>query len=182
MFEQIAKFRREPSDELLDIEHSPSRCGGSAATSGGSREPATFTLLLERHRTAVIHFLFRMVQDRAVAEELALEAFLRIYRASRDSSGVVAQPATRLFRIAADLALKELSDNGSEPPPAPFADAIACMPGKQKAAVLLHKYHQMETWQIARVLDCPETVVRSLLLSAFDRLRRSMAACAAPLT
>ena len=98
MFERIAKFRREPNDELLDIEHSPGRCGGSAAKPGGSRDGATFTVLLQRHQT-----------------------FLRIYRASGESSGLAAQPATRLFRIATNLALKEVSDNGN---PAPSADAF----------------------------------------------------------
>jgi hypothetical protein len=33
-------------------------------------DEACFTQLLERHRSAVIHFLYRMVQDQAVAEEL----------------------------------------------------------------------------------------------------------------
>jgi RNA polymerase sigma-70 factor (ECF subfamily) len=41
---------------------------------------ASFALLLEKHRTSVIHFLYRMVQNQAVAEELAQEVFLRVYR------------------------------------------------------------------------------------------------------
>ncbi len=41
---------------------------------------ASFGLLLEKHRSSVIHFLYRMVQDQSVAEELAQEVFLRVYR------------------------------------------------------------------------------------------------------
>src|SRR5579883_255486 len=43
-------------------------------------DTTSFALLLDRHRTPVVHFLFRMVQNQAVAEELAQEVFLRIYR------------------------------------------------------------------------------------------------------
>jgi hypothetical protein len=34
-------------------------------------DSASFGLLLERHRGPVIHFLYRMVQNQAIAEELA---------------------------------------------------------------------------------------------------------------
>lgn len=57
---------------------------------------------------------------------------------------------------------------------------MACMPGKQRAAVLLHKYHQMDCWQIAKVLNCSESVARSLLLSAYENLRHRLATAAAP--
>ena len=43
-------------------------------------DQASFGLLLERHRGPVIHFLYRMVQRQAVAEELAQEVFLRVYK------------------------------------------------------------------------------------------------------
>ena len=41
-------------------------------------DQASFGLLLEKHRTPVVHFLYRMVQNQAVAEELAQEVFLRV--------------------------------------------------------------------------------------------------------
>ena len=44
-------------------------------------DAASFDLLLARYRGPVIHFLYRMVQNAAVAEELAQEVFLRVYRA-----------------------------------------------------------------------------------------------------
>ena len=37
---------------------------------------ASFGLLLEKYRSPVIHFLYRMVQNHAVSEELAQEVFL----------------------------------------------------------------------------------------------------------
>ena len=43
-------------------------------------DATSFAMLLEKHRAGVVHFLYRMVQNQAVAEELAQEVFLRVYR------------------------------------------------------------------------------------------------------
>ena len=40
-------------------------------------DTASFGLLLDRHRVPVIHFVYRMIQNQAIAEELAQEVFLR---------------------------------------------------------------------------------------------------------
>jgi RNA polymerase sigma-70 factor (ECF subfamily) len=186
MFGWIAKLRRRPASEWLVISQIPARHGGRSPNPEG-RDWAALTLLLQRHREAVVHFLYRMVQDQAVAEELAVEVFMRSYRSNGEENGPAAQPATRLFRMAIDLALNEPQIESRQPPPPPMPDvsenaghAMACMPGKQRAAVLMHKYHRMDSWQIARVLDCPEPMARSLLLSAYDRLRDWMAPCGTP--
>src|ERR1700682_2971682 len=74
---------------------------------------ACFGVLLEKHRLPVIHFLYRMVQNRAVAEELAQEVFLRVYR-SRGTYEPTAKFTTWLFRIATHLALNWLRDCQNE--------------------------------------------------------------------
>src|ERR1019366_4895817 len=74
---------------------------------------ASFGVLLEKHRTPVVHFLYRMVQNYAVAEELAQEVFLRVYR-SRESYEPSAKFTTWLFRIATHLALNALRDGKNE--------------------------------------------------------------------
>src|SRR5437667_9738737 len=43
-------------------------------------ESLCMDLLLQRHRGPVIQFLYRMVRNRAIAEELAQNVFLRVYR------------------------------------------------------------------------------------------------------
>src|SRR5438270_13718448 len=68
-----------------------------------------YRALLEKHRNPVIHFLYRMVRDQAVSEELAQEVFLRIYR-SRGSYEPTARFTTWMFRIASHLALNWLRD------------------------------------------------------------------------
>src|SRR5579871_944254 len=76
-------------------------------------DETSFALLLERHRGQVIHFLFRMVQNPAVSEELAQEVFLRVYK-SRATYEPTAKFTTWLFRIATHLALNSLRDGKHE--------------------------------------------------------------------
>jgi RNA polymerase sigma-70 factor (ECF subfamily) len=54
-------------------------------------------------------------------------------------------------------------------------DAIALLPKKQRAAVLMHKYHEMEYAQIAGVLQCSESAIKSLLFRAYETLRGRLA-------
>jgi DNA-directed RNA polymerase specialized sigma24 family protein len=135
-----------------------------------------FGALLHRHRAAVIDFLFRMVQDAMVAEKLAIEVFRRAHRSSA-RAGLVSQSPTHLFRIATDLALRESRNapTGQLNEVPGIGQAIASIPGEQRAAVLMHKYHHMDCWQIAKALNCSESVARSVLLSAYENLRRRLA-------
>jgi RNA polymerase sigma-70 factor (ECF subfamily) len=167
---------------------------------------ASFAILLEKHRSPVIHFLYRMIQNQAVAEELAQEVFLRVYR-SRESYEPTAKFTTWLFRIATHLALnslrdgknqrleERLDDDSSDMPARQVSDkqpsveqkmvfearldeirrAVATLPEKQRAAVMMHKYEEMEYSQIARVLNCSESAVKSLLFRAYETLRARLA-------
>src|SRR5437764_8140902 len=74
---------------------------------------ASFGLLLGKYRASVTHFLYRMVQDQAVSEELAQEVFLRVYR-SRETYEPTAKFTTWLYRIATHLALNWLRDEKNE--------------------------------------------------------------------
>jgi RNA polymerase sigma-70 factor (ECF subfamily) len=53
--------------------------------------------------------------------------------------------------------------------------AVAALPDKQRAAVLMHKYQEMEYSQIAKVLSCSESAVKSLLFRAYETLRVRLA-------
>ena len=76
-------------------------------------DDTSFALLLERHRGPVVHFLYRMVQNQAVSEELAQEVFLRVYR-SRTTYEPTAKFTTWLFRIATHVALNSIRDRKKE--------------------------------------------------------------------
>jgi len=74
-----------------------------------------FNYLVEKYHRAMVHFLFRMVRSQAVAEELAQEVFLRVYRA-RDSYRAEARFTTWLYRIATNLAVNHARDTRHERP------------------------------------------------------------------
>jgi RNA polymerase sigma-70 factor (ECF subfamily) len=167
---------------------------------------ASFGVLLEKYRSPVVHFLYRMIQNGPVAEELAQEVFLRVYR-SRSTYEPTAKFTTWLFRIATHLALNALRDGKNEkgqerldddssdlpvrqvPDSRPSVEqdmvyqarleevrrAVATLPEKQRAAVLMHKYEEMEYSQIAKVLSCSESAVKSLLFRAYETLRARLA-------
>jgi RNA polymerase sigma-70 factor (ECF subfamily) len=169
-------------------------------------DETSFALLLNRHRGPVVHFLYRMVQHQGVAEELAQEVFLRVYK-SRGTYEPTAKFTTWLFRIATHLALnwlrdgkaekgqESIDDTAGEGPARQLQDrsgtieqtlvyearlreiraAIEALPGKQRAAVLMHKYEEMEYSQIAGVLGCSESAVKSLLFRAYETLRARLA-------
>ena len=73
----------------------------------------SFAALMDRHRTNVEKFIFNKVRDRALAEELAQETFLRVYRAR-----LTYEPTARfkawLFQIAAHLASNSRRDRRRE--------------------------------------------------------------------
>lgn len=165
-------------------------------------DDSSFALLLEKYRNPVIHFLYRMVQNQAIAEELAQEVFLRVYR-SRASYEPTARFTTWLFRITTHLALNHIRDRRKhqlltpiDSPSETFTSiqladkeltseqrllmqarlaevrrAIEQLPEKQRSAVLMHKYQEMDYSQIAGALSCSESAVKSLLFRAYETLR-----------
>jgi len=53
--------------------------------------------------------------------------------------------------------------------------AICSLPEKQRAAVLLHKYEEMDYGEIAGILDCSEGALKSMLFRAYETLRVQLA-------
>ncbi len=74
---------------------------------------AAFDVLLVKYRKPIVHFMYRMVHNQAVAEELAQEVFLRIYR-SRETYRAEARFSTWLYRIATNLGVNHARDTRHE--------------------------------------------------------------------
>ncbi|MDE3168831.1 MAG: sigma-70 family RNA polymerase sigma factor [Acidobacteriota bacterium] len=169
----------------------------------------SFDLLLRKYRSPLVNFLGRMVHDRATAEDLAQEVFLRVYRARKQYTPS-AKFTTWLFRIATNLALNSVRDHRHQRMEvsidAPKNDedeslprelpargmridermierdrtefirrAVLALPEKQRAAVVLHKYEDLEYAEIANVLECSESALKSLLFRAYESLRVQLA-------
>jgi RNA polymerase sigma-70 factor (ECF subfamily) len=73
----------------------------------------SFGVLLERHRGSVVNHLHRLVRNHAIAEELAHDVFLRVYR-SRGKYRPDAKFTTWLFRITMNIALNWRRDTRRE--------------------------------------------------------------------
>jgi len=72
-------------------------------------ETSSFGDLLNRNRNLVVNYLSRMVGNRAIAEELAQDVFIRVYR-SRRTYKPTAKFFTWLYRIATNVALNHFRD------------------------------------------------------------------------
>ena len=167
-----------------------------------SGDRAAFDILLLAHRTSLIRFIYRMVRNQAIAEELAQDVFLRVYR-SREAYLDSARFTTWLYRIAVNAALNWIRDQRVErdyerldlagrrrlardrtPPPDQamlwqarldeVREAVLALPPKQRAAVLMHKYHELNYNQIAEAFGCSIQAVKSLLFRAYENLRAKL--------
>jgi RNA polymerase sigma-70 factor (ECF subfamily) len=171
----------------------------------GTGDDVCFEFLMAKYRRPIIGFMYRMVHNQAVAEELAQEVFLRVYRA-RASYRAEARFTTWLYRIAANMAINHARDTkherasssiyldqsdeetGSKPDVAdmrPLAEQdmlhdermqrirehVAALPERQRMAVVMHKYQDMDYKQIGRVLKLSESATKSLLFRAYQTLR-----------
>jgi RNA polymerase sigma-70 factor (ECF subfamily) len=171
-------------------------------------DDAAFNYLVERYRRAMISFMFRMVHNAAIAEDLSQEVFLRVYR-SRANYSADAKFTTWLYRIATNLAVNHARDNKHERPEVKASiDAVdeetglsidvpdsrlnveqdilrrerlqairkcvEALPERQRMAVMMHKYQEMDYRQIAEVLHLSESATKSLLFRAYETLRESL--------
>jgi RNA polymerase sigma-70 factor (ECF subfamily) len=78
-------------------------------------DDAAFDYLAQKFRRPLVSFMYRMVRNLAIAEELSQEVLLRVYR-SRQSYAAEAKFTTWLYRIATNLALNHIRDTKHERP------------------------------------------------------------------
>lgn len=171
-------------------------------------DDTAFDYLVEKFRRPMISFMYRMTHNQAVAEELAQEVFLRVYR-SRKGYAASAKFTTWLYRIATNLAVNHARDTKYERPEntvsidepdtetgmtvdlpdeginaeqmilrrermAAIRKQVDALPVRQRTAVLMHKYQNMDYKQIAEVLKLSESATKSLLFRAYEALRQSL--------
>jgi RNA polymerase sigma-70 factor (ECF subfamily) len=171
-------------------------------------DEAGFSLLVEKYRRQMVHYMYRMVHNQAIAEEMAQEVFLRVYRA-RASYRAEAKFSTWLYRIATNLGVNHARDTRYErgaqvvyldqPDPETgispdVADAtptveedmlrdarlaairkhVMALPERQRTAVLMHKYQDLDYKQIGAVLKLSESATKSLLFRAYQTLRERL--------
>jgi RNA polymerase sigma-70 factor, ECF subfamily len=70
--------------------------------------------LAERHHRGLLNFLYSIVNDREVAEDLVQETFIRVYK-SAENYQTIAKFSTWLYRIGRNLALNEIRNRKRRP-------------------------------------------------------------------
>jgi RNA polymerase sigma-70 factor (ECF subfamily) len=167
-----------------------------AACLAGTRE--AFDVIVERHRRSVYQLCYRFVCNHEDASDLAQEVFLRAYRGLKTFKGE-ATLGTWLYRIGVNACLNRLS---ARPPAAesletsePAVDqrpdpasrllqderskrvraAIARLPKKQRATLILRVYHELSHQEIATIVGSSVGAVKANFFHALQNLKRILA-------
>lgn len=125
-------------------------------------------------------YLWRLCGNRALAEDLLQECFLRIWKAA-PSWEPAARVSTWVFHIAHNLHLNEAARKKVRPevrpdpsPPPDFEalhGALESLPDGERAVVLLSELQGFKYADIAGILGIPLGTVKSRMFSALRRLR-----------
>jgi len=155
-----------------------------------------FGVLVGRHESTVVNYLTRLTRDRGRAEELAQEAFLRLYERAKHYQEQ-GQLLPYLLRIASNLLRSEERRSrrwrtlsvlvGSTPPAAPepsqerrllsgeatraVEDALAALPLRYRAPLVLREIEGLSYREIAVALGCREGTVKSRINRGRERLK-----------
>ena len=160
---------------------------------GGRRD--AFDVIVERHRRTVYQVCYRFVNNHEDASDLSQEVFVRGWRGLRNFKGQAAL-STWLYRIAVNVCLNKVSAKKPETEPLEtdrFEDtraedpslglvrgeralavrrAIAALPEKQRAALILRTYHDMSHQQIAEILGSSVGAVKANFFHALGNLKK----------
>jgi RNA polymerase sigma-70 factor, ECF subfamily len=159
----------------------------------GQRE--AFDLIVERHRRAVYQLCYRFVANHEDASDLAQDVFVRAYRGLRNFRRQ-SSLSTWLYRIGVNVCLNRVSarrlptepiaerqfvdqsaDSGSDrllksERQAKVRAAIAQLPRKQRATLILRVYHEMSHQEIADALGSSVGAVKANFFHALGNLRK----------
>ncbi|GGF88882.1 RNA polymerase sigma factor [Paenibacillus abyssi] len=154
-----------------------------------------YSELMRRYQRKILSFIFHMLkgaQLELLAEDLCSETFYKAYRSLHSFREVDASFSTWLYTIARNTVLSELRkqksgnlslDDSGYVPIAPFEavpeqqillnermslvrDAINNLPEKQRSALILREYDQLDYQEIACILGQTVSSVKSLLFRA----------------
>jgi RNA polymerase sigma-70 factor (ECF subfamily) len=156
---------------------------------------AAFDELVERHRRQVYQVCYRFVNNHEDASDLAQDAFLRAYRALHTFKGNSAF-STWLYRVAVNVCLNRVSEKRAATEPidqrehqdvrgelpdrgvlrqeqaATVRAAIARLPKKQRATMILRVYHELPHEQIAAILGSSVGAVKANFFHALANLKK----------
>ena len=161
-------------------------------------EAGAFDLIVERHRRSIYHLCYRFVGNHEDASDLSQDVFLRAFRSLKNFRGQ-SSIATWLYRISVNVCLNRVSAKAPLNQPTDAIDdyqlvdvqsdspadrilkqerdarvraAIAQLPEKQRATLILRTYHEMSHQEIADVLGSSVGAVKANFFHALGRLKK----------
>src|SRR5262245_45564706 len=156
-------------------------------------DAAGFATLMREHQAMVFSLAYHFLHNRAAAEDLTQDVFLRLYQSFKTIQSPVhlkhwLRQATcrRCIDAARRSRLRRFLTLGAVPEPAvdmPVADPVlerrmralvAALPPKLRMTVVLRYQEDLEPTEIAAVLGVPLNTVKSSLRRSLARLRISL--------
>jgi len=154
-----------------------------------------FDLVVERHRRTVYQLCYRFVGNHEDASDLSQDVFLRAYRGLRSFRGG-SSLSTWLYRIGVNVCLNRVTakrpimedidarphvDTVHEPQDervlreeraVRVRTAIAKLPPKQRATLVLRMYQELSHEEIAGILDSSVGAVKANFFHAMGNLKK----------
>ncbi len=158
-------------------------------------QPGAFDLVVERHRRAVYQLCYRFVNNHEDASDLSQDVFLRAYRGLKNFKGQ-SSLATWMHRITVNVCLNRVSVKKPQNEPideTQFVDereesasdrvlrderaasvraAVAQLPKKQRAALVLRIYKDLSHQEIADILGSSVGAVKANVFHALKNLKK----------
>jgi RNA polymerase sigma-70 factor, ECF subfamily len=154
--------------------------------------------LFNKHHTEIYAYLVRMLRDSELAADLTQDAFVKAYK-NYDTLQKNENARAWLYQIAHRVALDELRRrkiirmipwSGEARGAAPSAEriamdlrlsgplerALAQIPERQRAALLLAELHDLTGLELAAAMGVSHVAARAILTRARESLRRALAA------
>lgn len=155
------------------------------------------TDLINRWKGPLVSFFFRSVRSQELAEDLAQEVFIRVYRAA-PRYRPEAKFSTYLFAIARRRLINEHRRSTRKPLELvdphdlrsvksdqtnkqnifeieeAFSTALEELPPKHREAILLLKQQQLSYEEIAQIMDASESSVKTWIFRARQKLKASL--------
>jgi RNA polymerase sigma-70 factor (ECF subfamily) len=180
-----------PSDEAALREADDSAL--VTASLAGRRE--AFDIIVERHRRAVYHLCYRFVGNHEDASDLSQETFVKAWRGLQGFKQEAAL-STWLYRIAVNTCLNRVQakavptealegdqfvDTTTDDPSAGLLrderaravrHAIAKLPNRQRATLILRSYQDLSHREIADVLGSSVGAVKANFFHALANLKK----------
>jgi len=157
---------------------------------------AALAELMERHQARLLARAYRFLARGDAAEDVAQEAFLRVFRAAPQWRPE-ARFTTWLYRLTANLwwarrrqaarrqrGVAQVRPPDDAAPSEPDLErreraarvqaAVAALPDRQRLAVVLHRYQGLSHREIAEVTGWSTSAVESCLVRAYEQLRKAL--------